>query len=124
MNHFRHFIRITAAVTLFAAASPAIAQENLANSSITISTYYPSPNAAFNVMEARNRAAVGDITASGNTDLDTMEELGDGQIYVGDSIILGNRTTPPAHPVDGMIFYNATSKRLQFYNGTWVSTGS
>lgn len=121
MNHFRHPIRILTAVLLLAAAIPAIAQENLTNSSIIISTYFPSPNAAFNVMEAKNRTAVGDITMSGDPAIDTIDELQDGQIYVGDSIILGNRTTPPANPVEGMIFYNNTSKQLQFYNGTsWI----
>jgi len=75
-------------------------------------------------MEARNKTAVGDITASGLSDLDNMSELQDGQLYVGDSIILGNLTAPPARTVEGMIMYNQTTSKLQFFNGTWVNAGS
>jgi hypothetical protein len=90
--------------------------------SISITTYYPSPNAAFRDLETKRVCAVGNISDSGNPSYDSLSELQDGQLYVGESIILKPLSSYPTSPKPGELIYNSGISKLQFFNGTaWVT---
>ena len=91
--------------------------------SLTITTYFPSPEGVFNKLEVHSGLVVGNISNSylGYT---SISDLSNGQIYVGDRIILNNQTTQPESPSEGQLFYNTTDNVLEFYNNTsWVKIG-
>jgi hypothetical protein len=96
--------------------------------SLSITTYYPSPNGVFRDLEIRSKLAVGNITNSGNTTYDSMAELGNAQMYVN-SIILGNVTVTPgtACPANeaGTLRFNRNFRKLQFCDGNnWLNASA
>jgi hypothetical protein len=91
--------------------------------STTITTYYPSPNAIFNDMEVKTRAIVGDIANSHSATITNVSDIQSGQIWVEDSTIFNTLPSNPTTPLAGQVFFNNTSKTLEFYNGTWQKLG-
>ena len=91
--------------------------------SLSVTTYFPSPNAVFNKMEVRGKLVVGNITDSHTNGITSINDLKQDQVFVTDRIILGWQTSEPNPPHEGQIFYNNTSAKLEFYNGTWQKIG-
>lgn len=99
--------------------------QSRADETLTITTYYLSPNGVFKDMEVKDKLAVGNITDSGNTKCDSMQELKTGQVYVGHSILLRNRETLPNSHKPGEIIYNVDFHKIQFYDGAkWINASS
>jgi hypothetical protein len=93
--------------------------------SLTIITYYPSPNAVFNYLEARGKLVVGDITHSNTAQnhIDSIDDLDTGKLFVENSAIFGEQTVSPAPSHPGQVYFNGTSKKIEFYNGSWQHLG-
>jgi hypothetical protein len=93
--------------------------------SITITTYFPSPDGAFRDLENKRVCAVGNISASGNTSYDSLAELQNEQLYVGESIILKSLSSYPTFPKPGELIYNSSISKLQFFNSTaWINASA
>jgi hypothetical protein len=90
------------------------------NETIAITTYLPSPNGVFGTLEVRKGIAIGNVTS------DIANNLTDGQIYLGESIIFSNLTSDPPTPCrEGQIIYNGPEHMLKFCNGTaWVDAAA
>lgn len=100
--------------------------QNDGNETLTLTTYLPSPNAVFNQLEAKTKLVVGDITHSNTAEnhIATINDVTDDQLFVENSVIFGNQTSSPASPKAGQIYFNNTSKTLEFNNGTgWQKLG-
>ncbi len=92
--------------------------------SLTISTYYPSPNAVFNSMEVRGKIIVGNITDSHTAGISTLNDIKQDQVYVTESLILGNQAIEPDPSTSiGQLFFNGTAGKLEFNHGTWHKLG-
>lgn len=118
---------LTCCILIIAALCPSVGAQQDKADSVSFTTYYPSPNGVFTNLEVKRKLVVGNISESGNSQLDEISELGDGQIYVGDSLWLEPTTSQPTgtEVQEGQIIFNNTSgvKKLQFYNGSWQSAG-
>jgi hypothetical protein len=94
--------------------------------SINITTYYLSPNGAFNSMEIKKAINIGDMSDPGNATYKDFSALQDGQIYIGDSLIIQPLASAPASATEGQLWFNNTTTpaKLQFHNGTqWKNVG-
>jgi hypothetical protein len=96
--------------------------------SLTVTTYFPSPNAVFQKMEVKRNLVVGNISDSNFAEnkIDDISDIPGDQIFVTDSIILGPQTSPQAPFRNGQIYFNNSTgaKKLEFYNGTWSKLGT
>jgi len=105
----------------FILATPFLA---LAEDSLTITTYYPSPYGTYNKLQS-NRLAVGDTNADSEM---TSADLpsADGQIYAARSVIYKPQSSLPATDlVTGELAYNSSDSSLYLYNGSaWAAVGS
>jgi hypothetical protein len=94
--------------------------------SLTVTTYFPSPEAVFSRMEVRSKLLVGNVSDSHISSITSINDLQQGQVFVTNSTILGSLTSDPGSAQPGQIFYNNTTtgvKRVEFYNGNWISLG-
>lgn len=108
---------LTILLALF--TSSAFAETNQTDT-FTINTYYPSPRGIYRTLEARTSFAVGDV--HNDPKIGSMTNLNNGQLYVGNSIVLKSQTNDPPTGKAGQIIYNSTGKLIKFYNGTaWVN---
>ena len=107
---------------IFAALSSfALAEQD----SLSITTYFPSPKTAYKDLEVKKKLVVGNISQSGNTKLDSIGELKNGQVYIGHSIVFSKEPTWPNNHKKGEIIYNVDHHKLQFYNGTaWINASA
>ena len=106
--------------------------------SMTMTTYYPSPSGVYKRLTATDRAAIGGgayttsaapsggLIVSGNvgigtiTPAATLDVGGTGAI----KFPVGDSTNRPASLVAGIIRYNTTLGKIEFYDGTsWKTVG-
>jgi|GEM_PF-5783296 len=99
---------------------PVIAGTNQTDT-FTINTYYPSPRGIYKNLEAKRSFAIGEVHS--DPKVLTMDNLTDGQLYVGDSLILKSLAANPASGNKaGQMIYNGADRMLRFYNGSaWVN---
>lgn len=98
-----------------------------AQETVTITTYYPAPYAAYNYLEIKKSIAVGDITSSGTVGINEVEDLTSGELFVGESVIFGQHsgTPPPLQSKTGELIYDASADCLKYFNGSvWLCFGA
>lgn len=94
--------------------------------SLTVTTYFPSPNAVFHRMVVKKNLIVGNISDSNTAEngIDDINDIQQDQVFVTNSIILGSQYSDPTSPREGEIFFNNTSKNLEVRNNTeWQKLG-
>ena len=95
----------------------------VAEESITITTYYPSPYGSYNELQT-NKLAVGDVDNSGGLDAGDQPPA-NGQLYTARSVIFRPQSSLPASDVrEGELVYNNSDDALYLYNGSaWLKQG-
>jgi len=96
---------------------------SLAEDTITITTYYPSPYGAYNKLQS-NKLAVGD-TNDDSEMTSSDQPPANGQIYTARSIILKPQSSLPGTDlIKGEVAYNNADNKLYSYDGSaWAAVG-